>query len=746
MKFKAGRVLALAAAALAGGAVAEESDTEETSGLQVEQMTVVGTRTERSINQIDATVSVITDQQIEERLMRNIRDLVRYEPGVDVGGSAGGTRFGLGGFNIRGIDGNRVLTIVDNIRVPDQFGFGPFLQSERDFVDIDSISRVEIARGPISTLYGSDALGGVVAYRTRGPFDYVSADSPTALDLKAGYSSADNSWVGTGTFAGGNDRFAGLLSVTYRDAQETENQGEVGGTGPEREKPDPQDIQVRNVQLKGAWNVNDSHRLTLGYVDFRNDTDTQVLSDYDSQVFIPGVPPALLPTVNSRDTEDTRKRQRVSLEYDYGNELGILHTARAVVYYQTSETTQELFESRTSFGAGQLRERASFFDQDITGINLLFGREFVGAGKHALTFGGEYWEVDSSSLRDGGSFDPESGAEIPNPNLIFPTRDFPETTQKNAALFLQDEIMLFNDRLIITPGVRWDSYEATATADELYLNGNPGIEPPADYDDSDVTWKLGGVWSITDSVGVYARYSEGFRAPPYSDVNVGFTNVAGGYRTVSNPDLVSETSQGVEAGIRFGGDWGNLQFAAFTTDYDNFIESRVPVGQQDGLLIFTSINRDRVEIEGWELRGVLGLGTFTEALADFSVQGAAAYARGEDLDTGAPINEVQPLNTVLGLRWEPAAGRFNTELIWTWTDEKDEEDIDGDRLATDSWSVLDLIANVRITENWLLDVGIFNLTDKSYIRWIDTQAIGNDAPGRFTQPGTNFSATLRATF
>ena len=97
-----------------------------------EEVTVVGTRTERSINDLASTVNVISSDRIEEELSRDIADLVRFEPGVSVGGT--GSRFGLSGFSIRGIGGNRVLTMVDGIRIPAEYSFGGFMDARRDFV------------------------------------------------------------------------------------------------------------------------------------------------------------------------------------------------------------------------------------------------------------------------------------------------------------------------------------------------------------------------------------------------------------------------------------------------------------------------------------------------------------------------------------------------------------------------------------------------------------------------------------
>ena len=146
---------------IALGQTPEQRDETDRASGEFSTITVVGTRTERTLKELAATISVVTGEDLEREITRDIADLVRYEPGVSVGGT--GSRFGLSGFTIRGIGGNRVLTMVDGIRIPDEFSFGPFLSARRDFVDIDSLERAEIARGPISSLYGSDAIGGVVA-------------------------------------------------------------------------------------------------------------------------------------------------------------------------------------------------------------------------------------------------------------------------------------------------------------------------------------------------------------------------------------------------------------------------------------------------------------------------------------------------------------------------------------------------------------------------------------------------------
>lgn len=123
-------------------------------------------------------------------MIRDIRDLVRYEPGVSVRNNL---QFGLQDFNIRGIDSNRVLIQVDGIRLPSAFQFGdPVVVGQgfnlgRDFFDPEILQSAEIIRGPASTLYGSDALGGAVSFFTLEPsqlLDAVGRNSFSYADVR----------------------------------------------------------------------------------------------------------------------------------------------------------------------------------------------------------------------------------------------------------------------------------------------------------------------------------------------------------------------------------------------------------------------------------------------------------------------------------------------------------------------------------------------------------------------------------
>lgn len=724
---RTGRVAAVLVALLA----APLAHAEETEAEAEEVVTVVATRTERSVEDVAATVSVTTAEEIERQLVRDIADLARFEPAVAVGGT--GSRFGLAGFNIRGIGGNRVLTLIDGVRVPDEFSFGPFLSARRDFVDVDSLRRAEIVRGPISSLYGSDALGGVVALRTKMPQDYLG-ERPLAAGFKGGYSSADASTVGTLNLALGHQPFSGLLVATRRDGSETENMGVVDGTGPQREQPDPQTASIENLTLKLAFE-SAGHALTLGADQYRNETDTRILSDYGGVVF--GT------TVNQRDAEDSRARDRLALAYRYAGELPFATNVQATLFRQSSSTAQRTFERRTTPARmAQTRHRNSFYEQDVHGASVQLHKPFaIGGTDHHVVYGADYSATDSASLRDGGTFAAD-GTPVREFTRL-PARDFPPTEVIQLALFLQDEIAFFDGALLLSPGVRFDDFSAKIAHDPIYVAANPA---PEDYAATMLSAKLGVLYSFSEGVSAYARYSEGFRAPPYDDVNVGFSNFLGGYKTISNPQLESERSRGVEAGVRWRHGAGNLRLAVFRNRYTNFIESFAiaprflasgGIDPADGLRTFQSVNRTAVAIDGAEIGGGLDLGR------GFSARFAAAYASGED-GGGVPVNTVEPLSGVLGISYAAPEG-WGVDAVWTLVGAKDAGDIDNADLLppTAGYGIVDLLAHAQIGERVQVDVGLFNIGDKAYRRWVDSAGIGADAPVRFTQPGFNFGATMR---
>src|SRR5512139_3908408 len=125
------------------------------------------------VAQVAAMVSVIPQETIERTLVTDVKQLVRYEPGLSVRSDP--FRFGTDTISVRGIGGNRVAVEVDGVPAAGGFAVGNFADSGRSFVDPAFLQRVEVLRGPASALYGSDAIGGVVAMTTVSPGSVLDA-------------------------------------------------------------------------------------------------------------------------------------------------------------------------------------------------------------------------------------------------------------------------------------------------------------------------------------------------------------------------------------------------------------------------------------------------------------------------------------------------------------------------------------------------------------------------------------------
>ena len=201
---------------------------------------------------------------MDRRMMRDIADLIKYEPGVP---------FRVERWGLSGIGGNRVLTWSMACRCPEAFSFGPFLNARRDFVAIESMANIEIAKGSGSSLYGSDAVGGVVAIKTRRPQDYVDSDNPFSVGYKGGYSSEDQGLVNTLP----QDRY--LVSAdygVYRDtSQRNRNSRCFWLYASARQEADPADIENSNLRVALGFDVFDLVNVT-DYENFSSETDADV--------------------------------------------------------------------------------------------------------------------------------------------------------------------------------------------------------------------------------------------------------------------------------------------------------------------------------------------------------------------------------------------------------------------------------------------------------------------------------------
>ena len=283
MKFsKHSLALAIMAASVSVAHAQAETSSDDHSGKQhyqptlLNQVTVSATRTERDLDDVASSVSVKTAEDAERSMARTTRDLVRYEPGVEVSKQS---RFGLGGFNIRGMDENRVKITVDGVDQARTFGYMRSLRSQRNFFDIENMKRLEVVKGPASSVHGSDAIGGVAAFVTKDPVDYLKAEGDdTHASVKAGYNSSDSSSQKSMTLANRHGDLETLLIYNRRDGKEMKSYGGADVKGEGREQADPQKNKSESLLAKAQYQINDDHRVGVTGEMLDSRSKTQMLS------------------------------------------------------------------------------------------------------------------------------------------------------------------------------------------------------------------------------------------------------------------------------------------------------------------------------------------------------------------------------------------------------------------------------------------------------------------------------------
>ncbi|MEJ0061556.1 MAG: TonB-dependent hemoglobin/transferrin/lactoferrin family receptor [Terricaulis sp.] len=695
---------------------------------------VTATRSEQDIENVPATVSVITAEDIESNLATDIKDLVRFEPGVSVATSpsrfgaalAATGRDGNSSFSIRGLGGNRVLFQVDGVRVPDGFSFGPNAFGRGDYVDLDLLQSVEIVRGPASSLYGSDGLAGVVSFITRDPNDFLDGDESFAARARASYASADDSWAESLTAAGRfTDQWSGLIAYTRRDSHETENQGENDSSTSARTVPNPQDIESNALLGRLVFQPSEAHRLRL-------------TADYGDRNIVSNALSGRSATVLNLEGLDESERSRIAFDYSFDNDGGFIDDAFVSVYTQSSWLRQFSFEDRSP---AVDRTRDTTYDNDVWGITAQAESLFEGDVQQRFVYGIDYSVTTQGAIR---------GGTVPTPPATFPERPFPETEYERTGVFLVDEISLLGGQLLLFPSVRYDSYELTPQDDALYLGTLSG------QSDSHVSPKFGAVVWPTEHFGAFVNYASGFKAPAPSEVNNYFENLTLGafgqaYTSVPNPDLGPETSEGYEAGVRgrdwslFGGEW-TWSAAAFATFYEDFISQQIVSGTGATLdpFVYQYVNLNEVEITGVEGR----INANWES--GFGLNFAASTADGEQTTPAgtAPLDTIDPLKLVLGLSYDDPNGHWGGQFIVTHAAQKESDDTSATAYRPDAFTLLDATAYWAITEAATLRVGAFNLTDETYAWWSDARGLSATSAvlDAYTQPGRNFSASISYRF
>ncbi|EAW9325554.1 TonB-dependent hemoglobin/transferrin/lactoferrin family receptor [Salmonella enterica] len=579
-------LLALAITSAFSGAAFATTDT----------LTVTATGNPRSAFEAPMMVSVIDTADPENQTAASAADLLHSVPGITLSGTG---RTNGQDVNLRGYDRRGVLVLVDGVRQGTDTG-----HLNSTFLDPALIKRVEIVRGPSALLYGSGALGGVIAYNTVNASDLLMEGRQYGFRVFGMGGTGDHS-LGMGASAfGRTDNLDGLIAWSSRDRGDL-RQGD-GSTA-------PNDESINNMLAKGAWKIDGAQALSGS------------LRYYNNAAQEPKNPQEVAATSASNPMTDRSTIQRdMQLSYKLAPQGNDWLSAESTVYWsearinaQNLDNTNEYREQTTKGGKVENRSR-------------LFTDSFA---SHLLTYGGEYYRQEQ---KPGGA-----------------TTGFPEAKIDFSSGWLQDEITLRDLPVTLLGGTRYDNYRGSS-------------DGYADVDADKWSSRAGMTISPIDWLMLFGSYAQAFRAPTMGEMYNDSKHFSiGRFYTnywVPNPNLRPETNATQEYG--FGLRFDNLmlsddalEFKAsyFDTNAKDYISTTVDFAARTTM----SYNVPNAKIWGWDV--------MTKYTADlFSLDLAYNRTRGKNTDTGEYISSINPDTVTSKLNIPLAHSGFSVGWIGTF--------------------------------------------------------------------------------
>lgn len=680
----------------------------------LERLVISSTRQAKRPLEVPQTITVVTQEDLEKHVVRDMQDLVRYEPGVSVDRQTSITNpWGqLNSFSIRGMGGNRVLMMVDGSRIQERITDG-----SRDFVDTWNLQAVELVRGPNSVLWGADALGGTVAMRTRDPADLLKGqDKNWALEVRTAFDSYDNSWRKqvTGAYDFGAVQVLGSFGhISSEEAKLTKGDPN-GGIWNSCTRPAyircnelfPADTNAYNALVKVVATPNDDHKITLTGEYF--DRNTVIQQIWDSSAALLGYTSTSYP--RTLDME----RYRVALEHEWNVGANWLDSVKWQLSYSpqrrvTDSTNYQTYATRTQ-RVWQYRDYSeTFLEADLQLVSSFD----LGPTAHTLTYGfdGDFTRSNYDGINQ--TWRSDTGLGAPTYNNGF---SFPKVTTSRADLFIQDEIKSFDDRLTITPGLRLANYRIVP--DDGYAS-LPGFTPKP-INSTELIKKLSLQYQLTDEVSVYAAYGEGFKMPNAqqlfqssrsSVVALNDTTI------VPNLNLKPESVRNYEMGLRGEFEQGWFSVSGFYSQYSNFIRGFQPTPTavlNPATGVWSHMWSDNVEAV--DLYGI-EVGAEYEFYDNIFASANLTWQRGtQRVSAGAattPFDGAVPLTAVLGLRYEMPEHGLEFELLTTLAAGPTER-ASATAFKPDGYALLDGYVTWKPTDNVEVNFGVQNIFDTRY--------------------------------
>jgi hemoglobin/transferrin/lactoferrin receptor protein len=689
-------------------------------------LVVIGSRSEKKLKDVAGSVSVISSDEIEQQAATDLNQIFQYEPGISVTGRVGEAQNIL----IRGMGGDRVLLIKDGMRMNEGYGAnGLNDQVGRGFIDIDTLKQVEVAKGASSSLYGADALGGVVVFTTKDASDYLSGDANVGGQLKLGHTSFSNQYNYGISLASVNGKLEHLLHANRRDGEEQQNY---------LESLSPFSISSDNLLYKGKLRINDSSYLQLSLEDWQQDTKGERadgllfyfrgLADYGYNIV-------------EESSKGTKESKASRLNY-HADTIAMIEELNIAFYDSTNRQTDieygQLDINAPMFGIVELRDmwKTGVYQQDTQG--LVSSMVIPLNSQHTLGIGLDI--ENTESLRQVREYRVADGT-VTRDNL---TQKFPTNETSRLGVFINDEISLIDGAWLITVGARYDDYSMDPNG-ALKQTG----EPFASIKEDNVSFNLGSLYHFTSHLSGFLQYGQGFKVPAYDLAYIEHylqPTSTYAYQIVPSDDLAPEQSDTFELGIRFRGDRLRMDAAIYHNQFDNFLAVALidseTLFDADGNFLnvldtFQYQNLESVTIKGIELSASY---TFDNP---WTLYFNASYQDGKNDQTNEYINSISPLNGLLGVSYIGEGWQLALNASWA----KSMSKVNQDEIKTPGYGAWDLLLNYNISDSFTLNLAMNNIFDKFYARHQNLAGRNRSTElAPFTEAGRNFSLQAKLNF
>lgn len=688
-----GALIASSALALLPAMSAQETEPVEEE-LREETVTVYGTSNPLPVFDYPGQVTVIGREDLDLLTPSSVADALRDVPGLDF---AGGPRRTGELPSIRGLSGQNVLILLDGARQS-------FTSAHdgRFFVDPELLGSVEVVRGPASALYGSGAVGGVLALESVDASDLLGEDETYGARVRLGYQSVNEESVASVTAYTNQAGFDGLASFGLRRSGDIEL-----GSGAVL----PSDDDIQTALLKGSFAFTDALTLEGSWQRFMN-----TAIEPNNGQGVAGIGNDVLD--NDVEKDITTDTFRVAL--DFSPETNNLIDFNLTAYQTNSEVDE--FDATVP--------RTTVRDIETTGLSVRNASRFdLGNIETVVTVGAD-WFKDEQVGTDDQTDDGTRGG-VPNGESEF------------TGLFAQLEAIVDTPlgEFLVIPGVRYDEFESSSTVAPDQQNSDNSVSPrlAASFEPAPAPW-----------LRVFGAYSEGFRAPSINELYLNgvhfnlphpvlFNPMQGSFvfapnNFIPNPDLVPENTETLEFG--FGTDFKDLivsgdrlqaKVSYYETDADNLINLTVnvtpdqtcfapPFFQPCTFGTSESDNVDSAELKGFE--GELHYDTDR-----FFARASYATVEGTDLSDGSDLGALTPDRLALNLGLKVPEWRAQFGVRTQVASDFSRREADGsDGFTTveerDGYVVLDLYSSwsPKFVDGLRFEFGVDNIFDNDYER------------------------------